>query len=96
MVTGAVSRYPVVFRYFLALVYLQIVCVDYWELEKNKKAVIVDKETPTAKLLVSCGRVSDNQYMTVKIVDKETLQEVPEGHVGEIWASGYELVVRNK
>lgn len=62
--------------------------MDYWELEKNKKVVLVDKTSSVSKLLVSCGKTLGNQFMTVKIVDKETCEELPEGHVGEIWASG--------
>lgn len=54
------------------------------ELKKNK-AVKVGFEHPHAHPLVSCG--CPRADLKIKIVDPDTLQELPERCIGEIWTS---------
>lgn len=49
------------------------------------RAVEVPSDSPRARKLVSSGRVIFGQRLA--IVDPETLQECPEGRVGEIWTA---------
>ena len=63
----------------------KVIYVDRTELNKGRM-VIVDQYSENAIAQVSCGYVSRSQWAA--IVDPETLTEVPDNHVGEIWLHG--------
>jgi acyl-CoA synthetase (AMP-forming)/AMP-acid ligase II len=69
----------------------QRLTLDKMELETN--GTVVEKSDGTSRL-IGCGFPA-NQGVTVRIVDRETATELPEGKVGEIWiqsdskAAGY-------
>ena len=56
--------------------------VDSEELRKNRAVERPESST----VLVGCGRT--NMGQSVVIVDPDSLQVLPDGHVGEIWQSG--------
>lgn len=55
---------------------------DKAELENGK---LVPDQGPGSVEWVSCGRWAD--HTTLKLIDPDTLREVPDGEVGEIWLS---------
>jgi len=74
IVTEPVDRYPPRF-----------VHVDSAAYEAHR-VVQVPKGTPNARTVASCGRtVLDT---VARIVDPETHEALPEGHVGELWVKG--------
>ncbi|MCD2146919.1 long-chain-fatty-acid--AMP ligase FadD32 [Gordonia paraffinivorans] len=63
----------------------KVIYVDRDDLN-NGKLTIVDQDSPNAVAQVSCGQVAVSQWAV--IVDPETGEERPDGHVGEIWLHG--------
>jgi amino acid adenylation domain-containing protein len=63
----------------------RVEAVDAAALERHEVEP-APRESPTARLLVSCGRASMGQK--VAVVDPEAGVELPPGMVGEIWVSG--------
>ena len=55
------------------------------ELQQNR-VVPISPFSSEAKTLVGCGQTLTDQQL--RIVDPQTLQQCPAGHVGEIWISG--------
>ncbi|MGC0366905.1 fatty acid CoA ligase FadD32 [Rhodococcus sp. 27YEA15] len=63
----------------------KVIYVDRAELNKGR-IVTVDQDAEGAIAQVSCGYVARSQWAA--IVDPESLIEVPDNHVGEIWLHG--------
>lgn len=61
-----------------------IIAVDKKQLQHGK--VIPCDDHSQAVKLVRCGKIS--AHYQAKIVDPETLQQVPEGTIGELWLQG--------
>lgn len=69
----------------------QILALDKHELEVNGKVVVLQNDGAKSKKnavsrSVGCGYPA-RQGITVKIVDAETCQELPNGQVGEVWVT---------
>ncbi|MGW0039609.1 long-chain-fatty-acid--AMP ligase FadD32 [Gordonia sp. NPDC003376] len=66
----------------------KIVYVDREELNAGRM-VVVDADAANAVAQVACGQVALSQWAA--IVDAETGEERPDGHVGEIWLHGLNI-----
>lgn len=55
-------------------------------LEQNQAMPIIHRSNAASISFISCGQNSDNH--SIRIVDPNTRQSLPENHIGEIWVSG--------